>query len=501
MARIAIGGFQHETNTFAPTLTPFREFERHDSWPGLTRGAGLIDAVAGINIPITGFIEAAKGTHDLAPMTWCAAEPSSFVTRDAFERITAMLCDDLAAQGPFDGVYLDIHGAMVVEHYEDGDGEILRRVREVVGDDIPVAVSLDLHANVTEAMVDHATTLSIYRTYPHLDFDATGARAGALLDRALDGARFAKAFRKAPFLVPLTAQCTDFEPNRSLYQQVKEMDGAAAASVDLALGFPPADIHECGLGVVAYDVDQGAADAAADALFAALLEAEAEFENPMVDADTAVRRAMANDANGPVVLADAQDNPGAGATSDTVGLIDALVRNGAQGAMLAILDDAELAARAHELGVGASFDGDLGGKSGQPGQSPYGGQFRVDALGDGCFTCTGEMFRGTTTNLGPMALLGIEDEVSDVRVIVGSSRFQCVDQAIFRHLGVEPAAQQILAVKSSVHFRADFDSIAAETIVVEAPGCHPCRLEGLDYQHLREGVRLGALGPVFTRSG
>ena len=501
MARIAIGGFQHETNTFAPTLTPFSEFERHDSWPGLTRGAGLIDAVAGINIPIAGFIEAAKGTHDLAPMTWCAAEPSSFVTRDAFERITAMLCEDLTALGPFDGVYLDLHGAMVVEHCEDGEGEILRRVREVVGDDIPVAVSLDLHANVTEAMVARATTLSIYRTYPHLDFGAAGARASALLDRTLDGERLAKAFRKAPFLVPLTAQCTDFEPNRSLYQQVKEMDGVAAAGVDLALGFPPADVRECGLGVVAYDPDQGAADAAADALFAALLKAEAEFENPLVDADTAVRRAMANDTNGPVVLADAQDNPGAGGTSDTVGLIDALVHNGAQGAILAILDDSEVASRAHELGVGASFDGEIGGKSGQPGQLPYRGRFRVDALGDGCFTCAGEVFRGTTTNLGPMALLRIEDEVAQVRVIVGSSRFQCVDRAIFHHLGVEPAEQQILAVKSSVHFRADFDSFAAETIVVEAPGCHPCRLEEIDYQHLREGVRLGALGPVFIRNG
>ncbi len=120
MARIAIGGFQHETNTFAPALAPYQEFERHDGWPGLTRGAGIIDAVAGINIPITGFIAAAGDRHDLAPMVWCSAEPSSFVTRDAFERITAMLCDDLAAQGPFDGVYLDLHGAMVVEHYEDG---------------------------------------------------------------------------------------------------------------------------------------------------------------------------------------------------------------------------------------------------------------------------------------------------------------------------------------------------------------------------------------------
>ncbi|MFP6745955.1 MAG: M81 family metallopeptidase [Alphaproteobacteria bacterium] len=500
MARIAIAGFQHETNTFAPTLATYHEFERHDGWPGLTRGAGIIDAVAGIAMPLYGFITAARDNHDLLPMVFCSAEPSSFVTRDAFERITAMLCDDLVAQDPFDAVYLGLHGAMVVEHYQDGEGEILRRVREVVGNDIPVVASLDLHANVTEAMVEHASTLSIYRTYPHIDMESTAARAYALLDRILAGERFAKAFRKAPFLVPLTAQCTDFEPNRSLYQRVVEMEGSAAAGIDLALGFPPADILECGLGVVAYDSDQGRADSAADNLFVALLEAEAAFDNPMVAADEAVARAMANGSGGPVVLADAQDNPGAGASSDTVGLMDALVRGGAQGAVLAILDDAEIAAKAHEVGIGASFDGELGGKSGMPGQSPYNGRFRVDALGDGCFTCYGEMYRGTTTNLGSMALLRIEDGASDVCVIVGSSRFQCLDQAIFRHLGVEPTEQKILAVKSSVHFRADFDPIASETIAVEEPGSHPCRLEGLDYKNLRDGVRLGALGPVFTRS-
>lgn len=157
MARIAVGGFQHETNTFACSIATFAEFEKHNGWPGLTRGDGLFDAVAGINLPITGFIEAARsGGHDLVPLLWCSAEPSSYVARDAFERITAMFCDDLAAQGPFDGIYLDLHGAMVVENFQDGEGETLRRIRRVVGDQIPICVSLDLHANVTQAMVDHA---------------------------------------------------------------------------------------------------------------------------------------------------------------------------------------------------------------------------------------------------------------------------------------------------------------------------------------------------------
>ncbi len=504
MARIAIGGFQHETNTFAPARAGFEDFEKHDGWPGLTRGEALFDAVAGINLPIAGFIEALRPTgHELAPLLWCSAEPSSYVSREAFERITAMLCEDLAARGPFDAVYLDLHGAMVAEHYEDGEGEILGRVREVVGEDIPLCVSLDLHANVTEAMVERATSLSIFRTYPHVDMAATGVRAGAMLERALAGERFAKAFRKAPFLVPLPDQCTDFEPCRSLYSRVGELEAAGAAGVDLALGFPPADIEECGLSVVAYDARPEVAEAAADSLFEALLAAEAEFKSPLLDADTAVRRAMAHKGRrrGPIVLADAQDNPGAGGSSDTVGLLDALVRNRAQGATLAIIDDGDVAAQAHDAGVGAIIEAGLGGKSGQSGQAPYQGRFHVEALGDGQFTCYGEMYRGTETALGPMALLRIVDGCSHVRVIVGGSRFQCLDQAIFRHLGVEPIEQRILAVKSTVHFRADFAPIAAEVLVVESPGAHPCRLAGVDYKHLRPGVRLGPGGPAFKPLG
>ncbi len=501
MARIAVGGFQHETNTFAPERASFAEFERHDAWPGLTRGAALFEAVAGINLPITGFIEAAHGAgHDLAALPWCSAEPCAHVTTDAFERVTGMLCDDLAAKGPFDAIYLDLHGAMVAEQHEDGEGEVLRRARAVVGDNVPLVASLDFHANVTQAMIDRASALTIYRTYPHLDFAATGARAYRVLARLIAGERLAKAFRKAPFLVPLPAQCTDFEPNASLYARVSALEAEGTASVDLAEGFPPADIRECGPAVVAYDPDPARAEAAAADLFEAFLAAESVFENPLIGADEAVARAMANQTGKPVVIADAQDNPGAGGSSDTVGVLEALLRGGAKGAVIAILNDPEVVRRAHGAGIGAEFEAALGGKSGQPGQRPYDGRFRVEALGDGRFTCNGEMLRGTRTDLGPMALLGVVDEGAEVRVIVGSNRFQCIDREVFRHLGVEPGDQRIVVVKSTVHFRADFDAIAAETLVAEAPGAHPCRLAGLDYRRLRDGVRLGPMGPAFARA-
>jgi microcystin degradation protein MlrC len=497
--RIAIAGFQHETNTFAPVRAGFADFEKADAWPGLTLGQAIIDEMAGMNLPVTGFVEVALARGcDLVPLLWCSAEPCSYVTEEAFERIAAMICDGLAAAGPLDAVYLDLHGAMVAEHQEDGEGELLRRVRGVVGPDLPVAVSLDLHANVTAAMTELATVVTVFRTYPHLDMAETGARACTLLEAAVGGAVTAKAFRKLPYLVPLSAQYTGAEPGASLYGRLPGLAGDGMASIDFAFGFPPADIADCGPAIVAYGNDVAAVEAAAEAMLEATLEAEAHFENALLAPGEAVRLAKAELAGRPVVLADVQDNPGAGGSSDTVGILDALLQGGAEGAVLALLHDPEAAARAHAEGPGAAFRATLGGKSGQAGQAPLEAEVAVEALGDGRFLCTGEMYRGCETELGPMALLKLRHEGADVRVVVGSERFQCLDQAVFRHLGVEPAEQQILVVKSTVHFRADFEPIASKVLLVEAPGAHPCRLEGLAYRRLRPGVRLGPDGPAFA---
>ena len=495
--KIAVGGFQHETNTFAPHRAPFEAFERADSWPGLTRGEALFDVMAGLNIPLGGFVEQAQAQgHALEPLLWCAAEPSSYVTRDAFERVADMICADLQAIDDLDAVYLDLHGAMVCEHTEDGEGELLQRVLEIVGDDLPIVISLDLHANVTRAMHRLCDAMTIYRTYPHLDMAATGARAFEQLQPLLGGAKLHKSMLKIPFLIPLPAQCTDFEPCRSLYDELAELSARpGVSSVDFAAGFPPSDIAECGAAVVAYGEDAAAVDTAAEDLYLRIVDAEASFKTELFEPDAAVVRALQNAGDKPVVLADAQDNPGAGATSDTTGMLDALVRNGARGAVVAIMFDPEVAAQAHAAGIGARFETALGGKMGFPGVEPYRGEFEVEALGDGRFVFTGDMNKNSQAELGSMALLRVVDENSDVRVVVGSSRAQCLDQAMIRHLGIEPAAQRILVVKSTVHFRADFDPIAAETLVALAPGANSCRLTELAFENLRAGVRLEPLGP------
>ncbi|MCE2519527.1 MAG: M81 family metallopeptidase [Alphaproteobacteria bacterium] len=499
MARIAVGGFQHETNTFASTNADFHDFELHDAWPGLTRGPELFDAVAGLNLALESFIrQATDDGHELVPLLWASAEPSSHVTEDAFERIVGMMTDDLARLGPFDAVFLDLHGAMVTAHCEDGEGETLERVRGVVGHSNPVVNSLDLHANITQRMVAMSSAMTIYRTYPHIDMDETGRRCYRLAMRLLSGEPLAKGFARSPFLVPLSAQWTGAAPNNGFYDDIRRREHAGVTSADLALGFPPADIAECGPAALAYDADPHRARETAHGIMTGFISAEDGFDNALLDAGEAVRAAMAEPA-GPVVLADAQDNPGAGGTSDTVGILEALVRHHATGAALALLCDPEVAREAHARGEGSTFDAPLGGKSGRPGQSPFRGRFRVERLGNGIFECHGEMYRGVVTNLGPLALLSVADADCDVKVIVSSVRFQNLDQACFRHIGVEPTDQHILVVKSTVHFRADYDPIAARTLIVESPGEHPCRLDHLGYRFLRDGVRLGPGGPEYRR--
>ncbi|MCH8997526.1 MAG: M81 family metallopeptidase [Proteobacteria bacterium] len=491
MPRIAFGGIQHETNTFAPSQATYGDFERPDGWPALCEGADVFEAVAGINLPIAGFIEAARAQgFELLPLAWSSATPSAQVTEDAFERLVGDMMARLEALGPVDGVYLDLHGAMVAEHLEDGEGEVLRRVRALVGPGVPVVASLDLHANITPEMIDLADRLVAYRSYPHIDFADTGARAAGELDALLRGAGGThKAFRQFPFLIPALGGCTLYQPAQGLYARLPELERRPGVDhVSLAMGFGPADIHHCGPSVCAYGTDQDAVEAAADALAGEILAREAEFLLPVWSPADGVARAieLAHGSSRPVILADSQDNPGGGGNGDTVGLLEELVRQGAEDAVLAILYDPEAAAAAHGAGEGAELSLGLGAKSGLAGHRPLEATYRVERLGDGRMTGTGPFYKGARMELGAMALL----RLGGVRVVVASCKLQAADQSCFRHLGVEPAEQKILALKSSVHFRADFEPIAEDILVVAAPGPNPLDHNELTYKNLRPGVRV-----------
>ena len=498
MKRIAVGGFRHETNTFAPTKADHAAFAELSAEPSPLAGEALLHALAGANVPVQGTLDTLRAAGcEPVPLVWASASPSAHVTTDAYERIVGEMLARLRAAGPLDGVVLDLHGAMVAEHVDDGEGELLARVRAVVGERVPVVASLDLHANVTRRMVAQSDALTIFRTYPHVDMAETGARAAELLLRMLArGQRLHKGMRAFDYLTTLPQQCTLIEPLRGLYAELAALQARSGVALDFAPGFPMADIAECGMALVGCGEDAAATEAALDQLAQAIAQAEPRFQAELLEPDEAVRRALRDGAPGaPEVLADTQDNPGVGGNSDTTGLLEALVRQGARGAVLGLLVDPAAAAQAHALGPGAAAGFRLGALSGLPGHRPFEGRFVVERLGDGRLTCTGPMFLGLALELGPMACL--RHEATGVRVVVSTLKFQAADQALFRHVGVEPAAQPVLALKSSVHFRADFEPIARAVHVVKAPG--PALVDPAEFawKKLRPSVRLRPMGPVW----
>jgi microcystin degradation protein MlrC len=496
MARIAIGGFQHETNCFVPVKTDYSYFASVGDRPPLCRGADMLRNLPNKQFAMSGFLAVMTDEHELVPLLWTSGGAGGHVTREAFERIAGELVGRLSEALPVDAVYLDLHGAMVSEDFEDGEGELLRRVRAVVGEKVPVVISLDYHTNLTPAMAELSDGMAVYYTYPHVDRDETGRRAARILTTVLERGRpTARVFRKLPFLLPLNFQCTLVEPSAGIVRKSAEGEGGDVLDLCYGAGFPPSDLAECGPGVVAHGYSVEEAQRAADYLYDYVLGLEPKFAEPLLDPDAAVRQAMAIAARAskPVVIADTQDNPGCGGTGDTTGMLAALARNGAQQAGLCVLTDAQAAAAAHAAGEGAQITIALGGRTPLPGVEPFHGTFRVTRLSDGRFLCKGPCVDGREAALGPTALLTI----GGVSSVVASKRMQAYDLEIFRHLGFEPTAQKILVVKSTCHFRADFEPIAERVLVAVAPGAHLVDAREYPYTKLRAGVRLEPLGPAF----
>jgi microcystin degradation protein MlrC len=430
------------------------------------------------------------------PTVFAAATPSAHVTRDTYERIAKVLVEGIAAAGPIDAVYLDLHGAMVSEHFDDGEGELLARVRKLIGKELPLVVSLDLHANVTPEMVEHADALIAYRTYPHVDMADTGracARHLALLLKSRQG--LAKAFRQLPFLIPISWQCTNDQPTKAIYEKLAALESDAVPTLSFAPGFPAADFEHCAPSVFAYGRTQADADEAADRITAVIEGHEDDFDGRIYLPDEGVRLAMelSKSATKPIVIADTQDNPGAGGDSDTTGMLRALVRNKAERAALGVIYDPESARAVHDAGEGATVRLKLGGKSGIPGDAPYEENFVVEKLSDGNFVAPGPYFGGRAMKMGPSACL----RIGDVRVVVASHKSQLADQAMYRFVGIEPTEQKILVNKSSVHFRADFEPIAEKLLICAAPGAMPADTATLPWTRLRPGIRIKPNGAAF----
>ena len=495
---ILIAGYQHETNTFAPSLADWAAFTAGHTFPAYIRGAAMQAKFAKVNIPIGGFIDAATARGwTCIPSLWAGAAPSSYVTTDAFERIANEICDDVRAalRTGLDAVYLDLHGAAVAQQVDDTEGELIARIRAIVGEAVPIVVSLDLHANVTQRMLALADAMVSYRTYPHIDMAKTGALAADLLARRMArGSKEPMHSVRVPYLIPLNAQSTWMQPAKGLYDQLAVLDAQHGTVLSFCMGFPAADFDECAPMVWGYGPNS---EQAVKALYASAVPAQ-QWNPGVLDAPVAVARAVVQAAQSdkPMVIADTQDNPGAGGDSNTTGMLHELLRQGVgkrfpRQVAVGLVFDPQAALQATQFMqnrppeqqniAGAATDNVastlrlLLGKAvptftGQPSDPPLQADFNVLAVSDGTCTLTGPMMTGVTVHLGPTVCL----EIDGILIAVTSGKKQMLDRQLFRMVGIQPEAMKIIVVKSSNHFRADFTPIVAnaatDIIVAKAAG-------------------------------
>lgn len=492
---ILIAGFQHETNTFAPTPATYESFVRGEDFPAMVRGEQIFDLL-NVNLPISGFIHAIRQAgHTVTPVIWAGAGASAHVTRDAYERIAGEILQAVET-AQYDAIYLDLHGAMVTEHLDDGEGELLTRIRTITGPDVNIVVSLDLHANVTQTMLSLADALVAYRTYPHVDMAATGRRAAALmLAQHESRSPLSLVAKRLPFLIPVNSMSTMLQPAQGIYDLLELLERDGMLSLSFTPGFPAADFAECGPVIWGYGSDQQQVEAAVAKLYEFATEPEDQWAVQFTEPDAAIQHAVqvAQHAQRPVIIADTQDNPGVGGDSNTTGLLRALVNAKVRDAAIGLICDAAAAAAAHQAGVGASVDIALGGCPKVPGDAPFEGRFRVVALSDGKFVYGGPMMHGKAADLGLMACL----EIDGVQIAVSSAKAQLLDRNMYRAVGIHPETKKILVNKSSVHFRADFGDIAQEILVARAPGPFIADPAQLPWTRLGKGMRMCPAGPAF----
>ncbi|HKZ06665.1 MAG TPA: M81 family metallopeptidase [Methylomirabilota bacterium] len=481
--RLFLAMMSHETNTFSTIPTDRRQFEaRH-----LHYGGEIVETFRGTGTCLGGMIEAAErhGTR-LIPSVAAAASPAGPVTKDIYGHVKERLLADLRAAGTVDGVLLDLHGAMVCEGIDDGEGDLIGAVRQVVGPAVPIAVTLDFHGNLSPEMARGADLLHGYKTYPHVDMAERGVEATErLLQVAAKRIRPTVALRTPPILPPLGNQGTARGPMRRLYDLAEEMEkDPKVISVSVFAGFPHADIPQAGLSVyVATDGDQALADRLADRLARTAWDHRHEFIHRGLPVAEAVAKALAADGR-PIVLADMADNTGGGAAGDGTEVLRELLRVGARSAVVACLWDPAAVRECIRAGVGERVILDVGGKVDDRHGAPLRVTGVVRTLSDGRFVHKGPMARGLPGRLGPTAVL----DVADVKVILISYRWQTLDPEMMRFVGIDPLEHKVLVVKSTIHYRAAFEPIAREIIEVDAPGLSSSNLGRFAFTRVRRPI-------------
>ncbi len=500
--RVVIATMSHETNTFSPVITDLDRFS--GGGPAPLAGEEAIRTYTGTASCPGGFLQAASefGAQVIVPVI-AGAPPSGPVEDDAYEYIAERIVAALA-DGP-DAILLDLHGAMVTRSFEDGEGELLRRLR-AVAPDIPVGVALDMHANLYPDMVGLATVVSGYHTYPHIDMDETALKAGRLTLSALTGqCTPTMAWGNAPMLPHVMRQGTDDHPNRALQARAREMEAdGGALSVSLFTGFPHADIHNAGLSVVVVtDDDPALAERYRDELLdAAWSERQAFVYQVEPLAESLARaRTLAEDehTDGPVLLLDHYDNTASGGTMDTTEVLAEVLAAELDDVAVFGIFDPQAVAEMAAAGVGAEVTVTLGGKLPMPALTqqsrPLTVTGRVRLLSEGRFPATVAMSRGLTMNMGPTAVL----RVAGVDIVVISRHIEPFDPGCFRSLGIEPTERRYLMLKSRIHCRVGFMPLVAHVVECAGRGVCTSDYSEVTFEHVRRPIF--PLDGVNTREG
>jgi microcystin degradation protein MlrC len=472
--RLLIAMMKHETNTFSPVPTPLARFGHG---PGPLYGDAAIRAYRGTGSGLGAYLDlAAREGADIVLPIAASAPPSRPVDDSAFEHIAAAICDAVA-KGGYDGIMLDLHGAMVTESVEDGEGELLRRIR-AIDPETPIAVSLDMHANLYDAIVDNATVVTGYRTYPHIDTYETAKRAGEILLRAMRGEiRPVMAWGNVPMLPHVMRQGSDDHPNKELQARCGTMTGEGALAASLFTGFPHADITNAGLSaVIVTDGDRDLAERLRDELLdRAWVEREA-FVYQLEPLDQSLTRAkeIAPPAagEGPIVLLDHYDNCASGGTMDTTIVLGAILREGLENVAAFAVYDPAAVQQAIAAGIGSEITLSIGGKMKMPqipGESPpLSVTGTVKTISNGRFRNKGPMGRGVQMDMGPSVVL----DTGKVEIVLISRHVEPNDLNCFLSLGIDPMQKRYVMLKSRVHWRAGLGNLAKA--VVDCAGIGVC---------------------------
>ncbi len=469
--------FAHETNTFSRIPTRYESFQAQDFFPD---GASAIAARGDSNTELAGFCDAARQHGwELIHVLSAIAQPAGVVTRDAFDRLAgAIVAAAREHRDRLDGIILGLHGAMVTDFCDDGEGELLARLRAVVGPGLPIAVTLDLHANVTRAMCRHADILVSYQTYPHVDMRRTGLEAGDILHRTMAGEIRPRIVRAhLPMIDEVNGGRTDVGPMRERLQRARgwEQQHPDAFAVSINAGFARADIAEIGPTVTV--VAQGDLEPHrrfADELADDIWNRRHEQINQFLDVREAARICRDHGAGQdkrPIIVADYSDNPGGGGYGDATNLLAAMLAAGISDACFGPIVDPETVQQLQQTAIGATVAVRLGGKTDPNlGGGPLPVQATLLLRSDGRYFADGPMTGGLDKTWGPTAVL----RVDGIEVLVVTQPAQMMDLAQFRAFGIDPAGKKVVALKSMQHFRAAFEPIASKVIVCDGGAlCSP----------------------------